>query len=66
LAQRSSNDEVNRPFKFWFNSHSTVTKKKEAKDHMKAVEKLVSKRSNKSNGQMSFFFLKGSSFEVPI
>ena len=64
--QLSSNAEVSRPFKFWFNSSSTVTKRKEAKDHMKEIEKLVGKLAQKKNGQMSFFFLKGSSFDLQI
>jgi beta-lactamase superfamily II metal-dependent hydrolase len=65
-TQLSKNAEVSRPFKFWFNSHSTVTKQKAAKDHMKEVEKLMGKLASKSNGQMSFFFLKGSSFDIQI
>ncbi len=65
-AQLSSNPQVSNPFKFWINSNSTATIKAEAKAHMKKVENLVSKLSKNSKGQMSFFFLKGSSFEVPI
>jgi len=65
-AQLSPNAEVANPFKFWFNSHSSVTKKEEAKTHMKAIEKLVGQLSNKSNGQMTFSFLKGPSFDIPI
>lgn len=62
----SSNAQVGNHFKFWINCHSTVTKKEAAKVHMKAVEKLITKLSNKSSGQMSFFFLKGSSFELQV
>jgi beta-lactamase superfamily II metal-dependent hydrolase len=65
-AQLSSNPQAGDPFKFWINSSSTASKKAEARAHMKEVEKLVDKLSNKSNGQMSFFFLKGSTFEIPI
>jgi metal-dependent hydrolase (beta-lactamase superfamily II) len=65
-AQLSSNPQVGNPFKFWINSNSTVSKKEEARDHMKKVEELVRKLANKSNGQMSFFFLKDSSFEIQI
>jgi len=65
-AQLSPNAEVAKPFKFWFNSHSSVTKKEEAMAHMKAIEKLVGQLSNKSNGQMTFSFLKGPSFDIPI
>ncbi|MEK6284767.1 MAG: MBL fold metallo-hydrolase [Acidobacteriota bacterium] len=65
-AKLSSNPQVGNPFKFSVNSSSTVTKNAEAKAHMKKVEKLFSNLANKSNGKMSFFFLKGSSFEVQI
>ena len=65
-TQLSSNAQVEKPFKFWFNSHSSMTKTAGAVKHMKKVEKLVGQLANKSNGQMSFFFLKGSSFEIPV
>jgi beta-lactamase superfamily II metal-dependent hydrolase len=64
-TQRSSNAEVGNPFKFWINCHSSVTKPW-AKQSMKEIENRVTKNVNKSNGQMSSFFLKGSSFELPI
>jgi beta-lactamase superfamily II metal-dependent hydrolase len=65
-TQLSSNPQVGNPFKYWFNSHSSITKQEDAIKHMKKVEKLVENLANESNGQMSFFFLKGSSFEIPI
>ena len=65
-TQLSQNPEVGNHFKLWINCHSTVTKKAAAKAHMKKVEKLVTKLTNKSNGKMSSFFLKGSSFELPV
>ena len=65
-AQRSSNPQVSNKFKFWFNSSEAVTIKDEAKEHMKKVEKLVRKLADKSGGRMGSFFLKGSSFELPI
>ena len=65
-AQLSSNPQVGNPFKFWVNSSSAVTKKAEAKTHMTNVEKLLSSLAKKSNGAMSFFFLKGSSFELQV
>lgn len=65
-TQLSSNAQVGNPFKFWFNSHSSMTNQADAIKHMKQVEKLVGQLANKGNGQMSFFFLKGSSFEIPI
>jgi beta-lactamase superfamily II metal-dependent hydrolase len=64
-TQRSPNPEVGNPFKFWINCHSSVTKEP-AVHHMKEVEKRVAKIANKSQGQMSFFFLKGSSFDLQI
>lgn len=65
-SQLSSNPQVGNPFKFWINSSSTATRRAEAKDHMKKVEKLVNKLCDGSNGQMSSFFLKGPSFEIQI
>lgn len=65
-TQLSSNAQVGNHFKFWINCHSTVTKQEAAKEHMKEAQKLVTKLTNKSNGQMSFFFLKGSSFELQV
>jgi beta-lactamase superfamily II metal-dependent hydrolase len=65
-AQLSSNPQAGDPFKFWINSSSTASKKAEARAHMKEVEQLVLKLSGKSNGRMSFSFLKGSSFEIQI
>jgi len=65
-CQLSSNAQVGNHFKFWINCHSTVTKQAAAKKHMKEVEKLVTKLTNKANGKMSSFFLKGSSFELPV
>jgi ribonuclease BN (tRNA processing enzyme) len=65
-AQLSPNPQVGDKFKFWFNSSAAVTIKDEAKEHMKKVEKLVNKLTDQSNGQMTSFFLTGSSFELPI
>jgi beta-lactamase superfamily II metal-dependent hydrolase len=61
-----SNPEVGNRFKFWINSHATVTTKAAAKTHLKKIENDVNKAVAKSNGKMSSFFLKGSSFELPI
>jgi beta-lactamase superfamily II metal-dependent hydrolase len=65
-AQLSPNPQVGNKFKFWFNSSEKATLKAEAKEHMKKVEKLVTKLAAQSGGQMSFFFLKGSSFDLQI
>jgi beta-lactamase superfamily II metal-dependent hydrolase len=62
----SVNPQVGNPFKFWINSHSTVTTKAAAKAHLKKVEKQVAGAVAKSKGQMSSFFLKGPSFDLPI
>ena len=65
--QLSSNPEVGKPFKLWFNSHSTLTEKAAAKKHMKKVENVVKKATVKSKGKLSSFYLKtGSSFEMKI
>lgn len=60
--QLSPNPEVGRPFKLWFNSHSTVTEKAAAKKHMRKVEKLVEQTVAKSKGKLSGTFLKSGSF----
>jgi hypothetical protein len=65
-SQRSPNEEVNNPFKFWFNSHSKVSSRTDAKEHMKDVEHLVKKLSKASKGQMGFFLLKGSNFVIQM
>ena len=65
-AVRSSNKQAGNRFKFWFNSSEKVTEKAEAKEHMREVDKLVRKLAGKSGGQMSFFFLKDSSFDLQI
>lgn len=62
----SKNKEVKKPFKFWINSTSTASSNAKARAHMKEVEKLVSALAAQSGGQMSFFFLKGSSFDLQI
>ncbi|MDT4897251.1 MAG: hypothetical protein QOH25_2328 [Acidobacteriota bacterium] len=65
-AELSPNPQAGNKFKFWFNSSAAVTIKDEAKEHMEKVEKLIAKLTDQSSGQMTSFFLKGSSFELPI
>lgn len=65
-AVRSPNKQAGDPFKFWFNSSAKATEKDEPKAHMGAVESRVSKLAKGSSGRMSFFFLKGSSFDLQI
>ena len=62
----SPNPQAGNAFKFWFNSHSTVTTNATAVTQMKKVETLVNKAVDKSNGKMKSFFLKGPSFELAI
>lgn len=63
--QLSPNPEVGNPFKIWINSHSSVGPPS-AKSHMKKIETRISQAEASSNGKMSSFLLKGSSFELPI
>ena len=65
-AELSPNPQAGNSFKFWFNSSVAATEKAEAKAHMKKVENLVRQLAKQSGGRMSFFFLKGSSFELAI
>lgn len=65
-AVRSGNQQAGDPFKFWFNSSEQATEQDEAKAHMRKVESLVRKSAKGSGGQMAFFFLKGSSFELQL
>jgi hypothetical protein len=64
--QLSSNPEAGKSFKFWMNCHSSVSPNAAAKTQMKAVEKLITQAAARSNGKMTSFFLKGSSFELEI
>ncbi|HSS21385.1 MAG TPA: MBL fold metallo-hydrolase [Pyrinomonadaceae bacterium] len=64
--QLSSNPEAGNSFKIWMNCDSSQSPNAAAEAHMKEVEKLISKAANDSNGKLSFFFLKGSSFELEI
>ena len=64
--QRSPNPEVGNPFKIWINCHSSVAPNASAKAHMKKIENRISQAEAQSNGQMSSFSLKGSSFELQI
>jgi beta-lactamase superfamily II metal-dependent hydrolase len=65
-AVRSGNKQAGNGFKFWFNSSEQATEKDKAKEHMREVNKRVQKLAKGSSGQMSFFFLKSSSFELQI
>ncbi len=65
-AVRSANPQADNKFKFWFNNSSTASESEEDIVHMKKVEKDVKALVTKSGGQMSSFFLKGSSYELEI
>jgi beta-lactamase superfamily II metal-dependent hydrolase len=63
----SPNAQAGKPFKLWFNSSRAVTPKKEAKEHMSKIKKLVAKLEKQSKGQMSSQFIEeGSSFVLKI
>lgn len=64
--QLSANPQVGNPFKFWMNSHSSVSPNAAAKNHMKGVEKVITQAATKSKGMMTSFFLKGPSFDLQI
>jgi beta-lactamase superfamily II metal-dependent hydrolase len=66
LEQLSLNKQTGNAFKFWFNSHESVTQKADAKAHMKEIESLVRKLAKKSGGRLDSFFLKGSSFNLAV
>ena len=57
--QRSSNQEVNRSFELFFNTHHSVEHGKQKK-HMKKVETLVKQLKTKSNGKLRFRFMTTS------
>ncbi len=62
---RSPNPEAGNPFTFHFSGSVAVAKGND-KDHMRKVEKVVKRLTNKSNGQMKHFFLEKSSFVLNI
>lgn len=63
----SPNAEAGRPFKFWFNSSTAVTRKKEAREHMTKIKKLVGQLAKQSGGQLSAQFIEdGSSFVLKV
>lgn len=66
-AQRSSSPEAGRIFRFWFNSHHSVTEKAAAVKHMKSVEKLVAETA-KLHGpeEFEYSFLTESSFSLRV
>lgn len=66
-GQISPNAEAKRPFKFWFNSSRAVTRRKEAKEHMAKIQKLVARLEQQSGGRLSSQFIEeGASFVLKI
>jgi beta-lactamase superfamily II metal-dependent hydrolase len=65
--QVSQHAKTGRPFKFWFNSSRAMTQKKEAKDHMSKIKKLVAGLEKQGGGQLTSQFLEdGSSFTLKV
>jgi beta-lactamase superfamily II metal-dependent hydrolase len=65
--QVSQNAGAGKPFKLWFNSSRAVTPKKEAKEHMAKIKKLVGQLEKQSGGQLSSEFLEeGGSFTLKV
>jgi hypothetical protein len=62
---RSSSPDAGGRFKLQFNSSSDVTEGDE-RDHMRAIEKLVTQASDASLGRMSCTFLKRSSYAINL
>jgi beta-lactamase superfamily II metal-dependent hydrolase len=62
----STNPQASGPFKLWFNSSESASKRPEAKLHMRQVRELVEQRKAESAGRMTFEFLeeKTPSFEI--
>jgi beta-lactamase superfamily II metal-dependent hydrolase len=54
------------PFKLWFNSSEGATERAAAKDHMRELKKIMTKRSSSNQSKFSFEFLDEtkSSFEL--
>lgn len=66
-SELSPNAQAGNAFKFWFNSSRAMTTKKEAKEHMSKVRKLVGKLEKQSGGRLSSQFIEtGSSFVLKV
>lgn len=60
----SRNPEVDRPFKFWFNSTSTM--EGADADHMKRLEDLMKTHKNNGHGRLSYKFFDSAKAEIEI
>jgi len=64
-AKLSKNPETGNPFKVWFNSASSISEPAN-RVQMKKIEKLVKDTETAHPGQVSSFFLTGSSFSLTL
>ena len=55
-----------KQFRLLFNSSMAIEGKKHHQDHMAALEKLVKRRADLSNGRLKFSFASGSSFDLKL
>jgi beta-lactamase superfamily II metal-dependent hydrolase len=67
-AFRSSHPQASGPFKLWFNSSESASRKPAARQHMAELHKLVMTRQRTSGRRMSSEFLGGEipSFELTV
>lgn len=65
VARRSSNSQVGKSFKMWFNSSSDITKTK-YRQHMKDLESMMKSQAHRSNKQMKYSFLNGNHFKLTV
>ncbi len=65
---RARSPRATGPFKLWFNSSESASKKAPAKEHMQKVMDLIKQREAESGGRMSSEFLEGETacFELII
>jgi beta-lactamase superfamily II metal-dependent hydrolase len=55
-----------KQFRLLFNSSMATDGKKHLQDHMAALEKLVKRRADRSDGRLKFSFASGSSFDLKL
>lgn len=66
-AGRSVAAPPNKPFKLWFNSSSEATRdERKLRTHMRALERLVKRRADRSGGRLRYQFLRGRHFTLDI
>jgi beta-lactamase superfamily II metal-dependent hydrolase len=62
VGPKRSKDAPDTKFRFWFNSHSSISDVPKHRKHMAKIEALVDKLAKKSGGRLTGEFLTGSSF----